>query len=50
MYKCPKCGKVVSKSAMIEWYPCGCDCEFVVEDEDGEPVSLYLRGGILTID
>ena len=41
MYECPVCGKVVSKTEMIEKYPCGCDCEFVVEDEDGEPV--YLR-------
>lgn len=36
MYECPVCGKVVSKTEMIEKYPCGCDCQFVVRD-------VYLR-------
>lgn len=40
-YRCPVCGKIISREEMLDVYPCGCDCEYCVEDERGEPV--YLR-------
>lgn len=39
--KCPVCGRVVKESEMSVGDLNGCDCEYCVKDENGEPV--YLR-------